>query len=73
MTTLALGLGFLVYGLAEVKSIVWFGLFVSFAMVSALLADLMLLPALIMRVRSSSHFGQEAHAAQRLREQEHAR
>ncbi len=40
MTTLALGLGFLVYGLAEVKSIVWFGLLVSLAMATALLADL---------------------------------
>jgi predicted RND superfamily exporter protein len=73
ITTLALGLGFLVYGLAEVKSIVWFGVFVSFAMVSALLADLMLLPALIMRGRSRFQFGQEAPAAQRLREREHAR
>ena len=73
MTTLALGLGFLVYGLAEVKSIVWFGLLVCFAMASALLADLTLLPALIMRVRSGSLFGRAAPAVQRTREQEHAR
>ena len=73
MTTLALGLGFLVYGLAEVKSIVWFGLLVCFAMASALLADLTLLPALIMRVRSGSLFSHAAPAAQRTREQEHAR
>jgi predicted RND superfamily exporter protein len=49
MTTVALTLGFLIYGLADIKSIVWFGLLVSFAMVTALLADLILLPALIIR------------------------
>jgi predicted RND superfamily exporter protein len=54
MTTLALALGFLVYGLADIKSIVWFGLLVSFAMVAALLADLILLPALIVRARPRS-------------------
>ena len=74
MTTLALGLGFLVYGLAEVKSIVWFGLLVSLAMATALLADLALLPALIMRLRSSSLFGRRAAGgAQYPSEQEHAR
>jgi len=54
MTTVVLTLGFLIYGLADIKSIVWFGLLVSFAMVTALLADLILLPALIVRIRPAA-------------------
>jgi predicted RND superfamily exporter protein len=49
ITSLVLGLGFLVYGLAEIKSVVWFGLLVSLAMGAAVIADLMVLPALIAR------------------------
>ena len=46
MTTIVLALGFLVLGLAEIRSVVWFGTLTSFAMIAAVLADLLLLPAL---------------------------
>ncbi|MCO4744052.1 MAG: MMPL family transporter [Proteobacteria bacterium] len=46
-TTVALSLGFGVLGLAEVKSVAFFGVLSATAMVVALLADVMLLPALI--------------------------
>ena len=46
MTSLVLGGGFLVMGLAEIRTVAWFGLLSSFAMFSAIAADLLLLPAL---------------------------
>jgi predicted RND superfamily exporter protein len=46
MTTATLALGFVVLGLAEVRSIAWFGLLASFAVTIAILTDLLLLPAL---------------------------
>ena len=46
MTTLVLASGFLVLGLAEIRSIAWFGVLTSFAVTVAILADLTLLPAL---------------------------
>ena len=46
MTTIVLALGFLVLGLAEIRSVAWFGTLTSFAMITAILADLLLLPAL---------------------------
>lgn len=46
MTTLVLALGFLVLGLAEIRSVIWFGTLTSFAMMVAILTDLLLLPAL---------------------------
>jgi len=46
MTTMVLALGFLVLGLAEIRSVVWFGTLTSFAMIVAILTDLLLLPAL---------------------------
>ena len=46
MTTIVLALGFLVLGLAEIRSVAWFGTLTSFAMIAAILADLLLLPAL---------------------------
>ena len=46
MTTLVLALGFLVLGLAEIRSVIWFGTLTSFAMIVAILTDLLLLPAL---------------------------
>ncbi len=46
MTTAILACGFLVLGLAEIRSIAWFGVLTSFAVVVAILTDLMLLPAL---------------------------
>lgn len=46
MTSLVLAGGFLVLGLAEIRSIAWFGVLTSFAVVVAILSDLTLLPAL---------------------------
>jgi predicted RND superfamily exporter protein len=46
MTSIVLALGFLVLGLAEIRSVIWFGVLTSFAMVAAILTDLLLLPAL---------------------------
>ena len=50
-TTLVLSLGFMVLGLATVKSIAFFGLLCALAMVVALLADLLMLPALLVLLR----------------------
>lgn len=46
ITSLILSAGFLVLGLAQISSIVWFGVLTSFAMAVAILTDLMLLPAM---------------------------
>ena len=46
MTTLVLAAGFLVLGLADIRSIAWFGVLASFAVVVAIATDLLLLPAL---------------------------
>ena len=46
-TTLVLSLGFLVLGLAQIRSVSWFGVLMSMAMVCALLGDLVMLPAMI--------------------------
>jgi len=46
MTTIVLALGFLVLGLAEIRSVAWFGILTSFAMIAAILTDLLFLPAL---------------------------
>ena len=47
ITTIVLGLGFCVLGLASVKSVAWFGLLLAFALVSALLSDLLVIPAFL--------------------------
>ena len=47
ITTLVLGLGFSVLGFAAIKSVAWFGLLLAVAMVSALLGDLLVIPALL--------------------------
>ena len=76
ITTVALGLGFLVYGLAEIKSIVWFGMLICLAMATAVLADLVLLPALIARARTTVRSGRPDDiraAAAHVPEQDHAR
>ena len=46
ITSVILSLGFLVLGMAEIRSIAWFGLLTSFAMACAIVTDLLLLPAL---------------------------
>ncbi len=47
ITTVVLCLGFSVLGLAQIKSVIWFGLLISLAMGTALVADLLVLPALV--------------------------
>jgi len=63
MTTIILACGFLVLGLAEIRSIAWFGVLTSFAVVVAILTDLLLLPALV-RLFSSSSARVEPQSAQ---------
>lgn len=46
MTSLVLCGGFMIMGLAEIRSLAWFGLLTSFAMLTAVITDLLLLPAL---------------------------
>jgi predicted RND superfamily exporter protein len=46
MTSIVLAGGFLVLGLAEIRSIAWFGVLTSFAVTAAIVSDLTLLPAL---------------------------
>jgi len=55
VTSVVLAAGFLVFGLAEVRSITWFGLLISFAVVAAIVADLTLLPA-VARLMSRKAF-----------------
>jgi predicted RND superfamily exporter protein len=55
MTTFILAAGFLVLGLADIRSIAWFGVLTSFAVVVAILTDLLLLPALVRLFSGSSH------------------
>ena len=50
-TTLVLVLGFSVLGLAQVKSVALFGVLSAVAMASALIADLLMLPALLVVLR----------------------
>ena len=51
LSTLVLALGFSVLGLAEVKSVAYFGVLIALSMVFALLMDLVVMPALIVTVR----------------------
>jgi hypothetical protein len=44
MTSLMLASGFLVLALADIRSIAWFGILASFAIIAAILSDLLLLP-----------------------------
>jgi predicted RND superfamily exporter protein len=50
-TTLVLALGFSVLGLADVKSVAYFGVLIALSMVFALIMDLVVMPALIVTVR----------------------
>ena len=47
ITTVVLGLGFCVLGLAQVKSVAFFGALLAFALLSALASDLLVIPALL--------------------------
>lgn len=51
MTTIVLGAGFSVLAMAQIKSVIWFGLLLALAMVAAMIADLALLPALLVVLR----------------------
>jgi len=54
ITTVVLGLGFSVLGLAGVKSVAFFGLLLAFALTSALFADLLVIPALLVALAQRS-------------------
>jgi predicted RND superfamily exporter protein len=51
-TSLILGLGFLVLVFASVKSIIYFGLLSSLALITAMLADLVIMTALLLTMKS---------------------
>ena len=51
ITTCVLVLGFSVFALAEIKSVIWFGLLITLGLVSGVVADLVLMPALIVWLR----------------------
>jgi predicted RND superfamily exporter protein len=57
MTSVVLAAGFLVLGLAEIRSIAWFGVLTSFAVVVAIVADLTVLPAIarLCQMKRASH------------------
>ncbi len=63
MTTIVLALGFLVLGLAEIRSVVWFGTLTSFAMIAAILTDLLFLPALARIAGGSNRLQQVVSAS----------
>ncbi len=50
-TTVVLALGFSVFGLAEIKSIIWFGLLIATGLMAGAIADLILMPALTVELR----------------------
>jgi hypothetical protein len=54
ITTTVLGGGFLALCLAQIKSVVWFGLLSSTAIGLALLTDLLVLPAIVSALHSTS-------------------
>lgn len=47
ITTVVLGAGFSILGLASITSVAYFGLLLAFALISALFCDLLILPALV--------------------------
>ncbi|MBW2254091.1 MAG: MMPL family transporter, partial [Deltaproteobacteria bacterium] len=51
ITTLVLVLGFSVLGLAQVKSVAYFGLLSAVAMAAALASDIILMPALLVTLK----------------------
>jgi hypothetical protein len=48
VTTLVLVVGFSVFALAEIKSVIWFGLLIALGLVGGVIADLVLMPALVL-------------------------
>jgi UPF0716 family protein affecting phage T7 exclusion len=46
-----MALGFSVFALAEIKSVIYFGLLIGLGMLSSVLADLLFLPALVTWLR----------------------
>ncbi|NIR31226.1 MAG: MMPL family transporter [Gammaproteobacteria bacterium] len=50
-TTVVLVLAFSVFGLSEIKSIIWFGLLIAVGLGAAVMADLVLLPALVAELK----------------------
>jgi len=63
MTTIVLALGFLVLGFAEIRSVAWFGTLTSFAMIAAILTDLLFLPALASIIAASKQLPQAVSAS----------
>jgi len=58
-TTIAMSAGLIVLTLANVKSVIWFGLLIPCAMIFALIADLLVIPALIAIFSKTKPLGAE--------------
>ena len=54
ITTIVLGLGFTVLGFAAIKSVAWFGILLATALFSALISDLLVIPALLVALDRSA-------------------
>ncbi len=65
ITTCVLVLGFSVFALAEIKSVIWFGLLISLGLVSGVIADLVLMPALVVWLRPRLSPAGAAHGISR--------
>jgi predicted RND superfamily exporter protein len=50
-TALVMSAGFAVFGLSEIKSLVYFGALIALAMAASALTDLLLVPALVVRAK----------------------
>lgn len=65
ITTIVLGLGFCVLGLATVTSVAYFGLLLAFALTTALLSDLLVVPALLVLLDADTDPGPATGGADR--------
>ena len=62
VTTIVLIAGFAVFALAEIKSVIWFGLLIALGLVAGVVADLVLMPALVLALGRSTT-GRVPHSA----------
>jgi predicted RND superfamily exporter protein len=68
LTSIVLVTGFLLLGLAEIRSIRWFGLLGAFAMAFAIVADMMLLPAVAFMQRKFNPARRTSQRRRKIRE-----
>ena len=64
LTSLVLGLGFSVLALAAIKSVAWFGILLAASLFSALMCDILVLPALVMLLQGAGQLRQASEELQ---------